>query len=128
MTGGQTYGRHFYIPTVLTEVSSEMRLAKEEIFGPVAALFRFHTEDQAIAMANDTEYGLAAYVYARDLARVWRVLESLEYGMVAINEGLISSEAAPFGGVKYSGFGREGSKYGIDEFITMKYVCLGGLR
>ena len=128
VTGGDTHGRHFYTPTVLTEVTSEMRLAKEEIFGPVAALFRFHTEDQAIAMANDTEYGLAAYVYARDLARVWRVLETLEYGIVAINEGLISSEAAPFGGVKYSGFGREGSKYGIDEFITMKYVCLGGLR
>ena len=105
-----------------------MRVAREEIFGPVAPLFRFHTEEEAVRMANDTEFGLAAYFYARDIARVWRVAEGLEYGIVGINEGLISTEVAPFGGVKASGIGREGSKYGIDDFVEIKYLCMGGIR
>lgn len=118
MTGGKRHalGRSFYEPTVLTEVTPQMRIAREEIFGPVATLFRFNTEKDAIALANDTEYGLAAYFYARDLGRVWRVAEGLEYGIVGINEGIISTEVAPFGGMKESGIGREGSKYGIEDF------------
>jgi succinate-semialdehyde dehydrogenase/glutarate-semialdehyde dehydrogenase len=104
-----------------------MRVATEETFGPVAPLFKFDTEAEAIAMANDTEFGLASYFYSRDIGRIWRVAEALEYGMVGINEGLISNEVAPFGGVKYSGIGREGSHYGIEEFLEMKYLCMGGL-
>jgi len=118
----------FYEPTILTGVTAQMRVAREEIFGPVAPLFRFHTEAEAIALANATEFGLAAYFYARDIARVWRVAEGLEYGIVGINEGIISTEVAPFGGVKESGIGREGSKYGIEDYVEMKYLCLGGIR
>ena len=104
-----------------------MRVAREETFGPLAPLFRFETDDEAIAMANDTEFGLAAYFYARDIGRIWRVAEALEYGMVGINTGLISNEVAPFGGVKQSGLGREGSRYGIDDYLEIKYLCMGGI-
>ena len=104
-----------------------MAIAREETFGPVAPLFRFKTEAEAIALANDTEFGLAAYFYARDIGRIWRVAEALEYGMVGINTGIISTEVAPFGGVKQSGIGREGSKYGIEEFLEIKYLCMGGI-
>ncbi|MEC9165691.1 MAG: aldehyde dehydrogenase family protein, partial [Pseudomonadota bacterium] len=121
-------GGLFYQPTILTEATPKMRIFKEETFGPVAPLFRFQDEEDVIAMANDTEYGLAAYFYARDLGRVWRVAEALEYGMVAVNEGILSTEVAPFGGMKESGIGREGSKYGLDEFVELKYVLMGGLN
>ena len=104
-----------------------MAIANEEIFGPVATLFRFARDEDAIRIANDTEFGLAAYFYARDLGRVWRVAEALEYGIVGINEGLISTEVAPFGGMKESGIGREGSKYGIEDFLEIKYLAMGGL-
>lgn len=129
-TGGRRHalGGTFYEPTVLTGVTPAMMLAREETFGPVAPLFRFETEAQAIAMANDTEFGLAAYLYTRDLARSWRVSEALEYGIVGLNTGLISTEVAPFGGVKESGTGREGSKYGILEYTELKYVCVGGVQ
>ena len=129
-TGGQpsALGEHYYEPTVLRDVTTEMRVFREEIFGPVAPLLRFATEDEAVAMANDTEFGLAAYFYSQNLGRIWRVGEALEYGIVGINEGLISNEMAPFGGIKESGNGREGSKYGIDDYIEIKYLCLGGLR
>jgi succinate-semialdehyde dehydrogenase/glutarate-semialdehyde dehydrogenase len=120
-------GGRFYEPTVIVDATPDMMIAREETFGPVAALFRFKTEAEAIAMANDTEFGLAAYFYGRDVARVWRVAEGLESGMVGINTGLISTEVAPFGGVKESGVGREGSKYGIEEFLEVKYLCFGGL-
>jgi len=120
-------GGNFFQPTVLVNASREMALAREETFGPVAPLFRFNTEAEAIELANDTEFGLASYVYTRDLARSWRVSEALEYGMVGLNTGLISTEVAPFGGVKESGVGREGSKYGIEDFLTIKYVCIGGI-
>jgi len=128
--GGKRHalGGTFFEPTIVTGLTPAMRIAREEIFGPVAPLFRFHTEDEAIRMANDTEFGLAAYFYARDIARVWRVAEGLEYGIVGINEGIISTEVAPFGGVKESGIGREGSKYGIDDFVEIKYLCMGGIR
>jgi succinate-semialdehyde dehydrogenase / glutarate-semialdehyde dehydrogenase len=128
-TGGQPHalGGTFYAPTVLTNVRPDMAIAHEEIFGPVAALFRFKTEADVIALANATESGLAAYFYARDMGRVWRVSEALEYGIVGVNEGLISTEVAPFGGVKESGLGREGSKYGIDDYLETKYVLYGGL-
>jgi len=112
---------------VLTNVTSAMAVAHEETFGPVAPLFRFRDEADVIGLANDTQFGLASYFYANDLARVWRVVEALEYGMVGVNTGLISTAEAPFGGVKMSGLGREGSKYGIEEFTEMKYVCLGGI-
>ncbi len=127
--GGKTHalGGNFFEPTVLTDVTPGMKVAREETFGPVSPLFRFHTEDEAIAMANDTEFGLAAYVYTRDSARTWRVSRALEYGIVGVNEGIISTEVAPFGGVKESGLGREGSKYGIDDYLEIKYVCMGGL-
>jgi succinate-semialdehyde dehydrogenase/glutarate-semialdehyde dehydrogenase len=108
--------------------TTQMAVAREETFGPVAPLFRFKTEVEAIALANDTEFGLAAYFYGRDLARVWRVAEALEYGIVGINTGIISTEVAPFGGVKESGLGREGSKYGIEEFLEIKYLCIGGVK
>lgn len=115
------------MPTVLADVTPGMLIAREETFGPVAPLFRFTTEEDAVRMANDTEYGLAAYFYARDVGRVFRVGEALDYGMVGINTGLISTEVAPFGGVKQSGVGREGSRHGIDEYLEMKYLCLGGV-
>jgi succinate-semialdehyde dehydrogenase/glutarate-semialdehyde dehydrogenase len=129
LLGGRRHalGGRFFEPTVLTEVTPQMAVAREETFGPVAPLFRFNTEAEAIALANDTEFGLAAYFYGRDLARVWRVAEALEYGIVGINTGLISTEVAPFGGVKESGLGREGSKYGMDEFVEIKYMCFGGI-
>ena len=120
-------GACFVEPTVLTNVSEDMRVFREEIFGPVAPLFRFKTEEEAIAMANDTEVGLACYFYTRDIGRIWRVAEGLEYGIVGINEGLISNEMAPFGGVKESGQGREGSKYGLDDYLEIKYMCMGGI-
>ena len=127
--GGHRHARggRFFEPTVLVDVTSSMMVAREETFGPVAPLFRFKTEDEAIKMANDTEFGLAAYFYGRDIGRVWRVAEALESGMVGINTGLISTEVAPFGGVKESGLGREGSKYGIEEYLEIKYLCLGGI-
>ncbi len=127
--GGKPHalGGTFYEPTILTGVTDGMRVFREEIFGPVAPLYRFATEAEAIAMANNTEYGLAAYFYARDVGRVWRVSEGLEYGIVGVNEGIISTEVAPFGGVKESGLGREGSKYGMDDFLEIKYLCLGGV-
>ncbi len=127
--GGRRHalGGLFFEPTVLTGVTSEMKVAREETFGPVAPLFRFETEAEAIAMANDTEFGLAAYFYSRDIGRVFRVAEALESGMVCANSGLLSNEVAPFGGVKQSGLGREGSKYGIDEYMEIKYLCLAGL-
>jgi succinate-semialdehyde dehydrogenase/glutarate-semialdehyde dehydrogenase len=129
VAGGKRHakGGRFFEPTVLTDVTASMLVAKEETFGPVAPLFRFTTEDEAIAQANDTEFGLAAYFYGRDVARVFRVAEALESGMVGINTGLISTEVAPFGGVKESGLGREGSKYGIEEYLEIKYLCLGGI-
>ena len=120
-------GSCFIEPTVLTDVSDDMRVFREEIFGPVAPIFRFKTEEEAIAMANDTEFGLACYFYSRDVGRVWRVAEALEYGIVGINEGIVSNEMAPFGGVKESGQGREGSKYGLDDYLEIKYMCVGGV-
>ena len=124
--GGKRHpaGALFYEPTVLVGADATMKLAREETFGPVAPLFAFDTVDDVVAMANDTEFGLASYFYARDLSRVWKVAEALEYGMVGVNTGLISTAEAPFGGVKASGIGREGSKYGIDDYLTLKYVCL----
>ena len=127
--GGKRHalGGTFFEPTILTQVTNKMLVAREETFGPVAPLFKFETEAQAIAMANDTEFGLAAYLYTRDLARSWRVSEAIEYGIVGLNTGIISTEVAPFGGVKESGIGREGSKYGILDYTEMKYVCVGGV-
>jgi succinate-semialdehyde dehydrogenase/glutarate-semialdehyde dehydrogenase len=127
--GGKRHalGGNFYEPTVLLDVTPGMRVAREETFGPVAPLFRFDTEEEAVRMANDTDAGLAAYFFTRDLARSWRVQEALEYGLVGVNSGLISTEVAPFGGVKESGLGREGSRHGIEEYTEIKYVCVGGL-
>lgn len=127
--GGKRHelGGTFFQPTILTDVTCEMAVAREETFGPVAPLFRFKTDEDAIRMANDTEYGLAAYFYSRDVGRVWRVAEALEYGIVGINTGLISTAVAPFGGMKESGIGREGSRYGIDDFLEIKYLCIGGI-
>ncbi len=129
VTGGAAHdlGGNFYQPTILANVTPDMTIAREEIFGPVAPLYAFDSEEEAIRMANDTPYGLAAYFYARDMGRIWRVSEALEYGIVGINEGIISTEVAPFGGVKESGIGREGSKYGIDDYVEIKYLCMGGL-
>ncbi|MFM0397915.1 NAD-dependent succinate-semialdehyde dehydrogenase [Paraburkholderia aspalathi] len=129
LTGGKPHalGGTFYEPTVLIDASKSMLVAAEETFGPVAACFRFKTEDEAIAAANDTPFGLSAYFYTRDLARAWRVADALESGMVGINEGILSTEVAPFGGVKQSGLGREGSKYGLDEYTELKYMMMGGL-
>jgi len=129
LVGGKRHalGGRFFEPTVLTGVTPAMAIAREETFGPVAPLFHFNSEADAIALANDTEFGLAAYFYGRDIGRIWRVAEALEYGIVGINTGLISTEVAPFGGVKESGIGREGSKYGIEEFLEIKYLCMGGL-
>lgn len=130
ISGGQRHvlGGTFFQPTVLTEVTSSMRIAQEETFGPIAPLFRFSSEEEAITLANDTPFGLSAYFYTRDLGRAWRVAEALEYGMVGVNEGVISTEVAPFGGMKESGLGREGAHYGIEEFLEIKYVCMGGLQ
>jgi len=127
--GGRRHalGGSFFEPTILTGVTAEMLVAREETFGPLAPIFRFSSDAEAIRMANDTEFGLASYFYSRDINRVWRVAEALEYGMVGINTGLISTEVAPFGGMKESGIGREGSKYGIEEFIEVKYLCMGGV-
>ncbi|KAG0590038.1 hypothetical protein M758_1G064200 [Ceratodon purpureus] len=130
LLGGKRHslGRTFYEPTVLGNATDQMLIFKEEVFGPVAPLVRFTTDEEAIKMANDSEFGLAAYAFTENIARGWRVAESLEYGMVGINEGLISTEVAPFGGTKQSGLGREGSKYGIDEYLEVKYVCLGNMK
>jgi succinate-semialdehyde dehydrogenase/glutarate-semialdehyde dehydrogenase len=127
--GGQRdqAGDAFYQPTILTDVTNDMPIAQNEIFGPVSPIIAFNDEEEVIKMANDSEYGLAAYFYTRDIGRVWRVAEQLEYGMVGINEGIISNAAAPFGGIKQSGFGREGSKYGLDDYMEIKYLCMGGL-
>ena len=129
VTGGKRHslGGTFFEPTVLVRVTPEMKVAREETFGPVAPLFPFQTEGEAIQMANDTEYGLASYFYTTDMARAWRVAEALEYGMVAVNTGMMSNEVAPFGGMKQSGLGREGSKYGTDEYLEIKYLCMGGI-
>jgi succinate-semialdehyde dehydrogenase/glutarate-semialdehyde dehydrogenase len=128
--GGKRRGEQgfFFEPTILLDVTPEMLISREETFGPVAPLFVFDTDDEAIALANDTPYGLASYFFSTDVRRVWKVAEGLEYGMVGINTGIMSTESAPFGGVKESGFGREGSKYGIEEYLEMKYLCLGGLQ
>jgi len=129
LLGGKRHalGHSFFEPTVLTDVTSSMLVAHEETFGPLAPLFRFKTEDDVIAMANDTEFGLASYFYARDIGRVWRVAEAIESGMVGVNTGIISTEIAPFGGVKQSGLGREGSTYGMDDYLVVKYICMGGM-
>jgi len=129
LVGGKRHARGgtFFEPTVLADVTTQMKVAREETFGPVSPLFRFRREEDAIGMANDTEFGLAAYFYGRDIARVWRVAEALDYGIIGINEGIISTEVAPFGGVKESGIGREGSKYGIEDYLEIKYLCLGGM-
>ena len=129
LSGGtrSNLGGTFYNPTVLTDVTSSMKVAKEETFGPIAPLFKFDSVENVIEAANDTEFGLAAYFYAKDLSKVWKVAEALEYGIVGINTGLISTEVAPFGGIKQSGLGREGSKYGIDDFLEIKYICMSGI-
>jgi succinate-semialdehyde dehydrogenase/glutarate-semialdehyde dehydrogenase len=129
ITGGKRHARggNFYEPTVLADVSYDALIFREETFGPVAPLFRFRTEDEAVRLANDTPFGLASYFYARDVGRIFRVAEALEYGIVGINEGLISTPEVPFGGVKQSGIGREGSRHGIDEYLEIKYMALGGV-
>ncbi|MEW9899285.1 NADP-dependent succinate-semialdehyde dehydrogenase [Chitinivorax sp. PXF-14] len=129
VAGGKrhTLGGSFFEPTLIADVTPAMRVAKEETFGPLAPVFRFNTEQEAIQMANDTEFGLASYFYSRDIGRIFRVAEALEYGMVGVNSGLISTEVAPFGGVKESGLGREGSKYGIEDYVEVKYVCIDGI-
>ncbi|NVK24182.1 MAG: NAD-dependent succinate-semialdehyde dehydrogenase [Gammaproteobacteria bacterium] len=126
--GGTAPVDNFYKPTILSNVTNEMAIAQNEIFGPVSALIGFQTEQEVIELANATEFGLAAYFYSRDIGRVWRVSEALEYGMVGINEGIISNPAAPFGGIKQSGFGREGSKYGLEDYLNIKYLCMGALN
>lgn len=130
LAGGSRHslGGTFFQPTVLGNVSQGMDIAEEETFGPVAPLFRFKTEAEVVQMANDTEFGLASYLYSRDIRRIWRVSEGLEYGMVGINTGILSTAVAPFGGIKQSGIGREGSKYGIDEYLEIKYLCMGGIN
>jgi len=129
VVGGKRHalGGSFFEPTVLADVTTRMAVAREETFGPVAPLFRFKTDAEAVAMANDTEFGLAAYFFSRDITRIWKTSEGLEYGIVGINTGIISTEVAPFGGMKESGIGREGSKYGIDDFLEVKYLCIGGI-
>jgi succinate-semialdehyde dehydrogenase/glutarate-semialdehyde dehydrogenase len=129
LVGGVRHPRGglFYSPTVLADVTQAMKVASEETFGPVAPLFRFRTEEEAVAMANATEFGLAAYFYARDVGRIFRVAEALESGMVCVNSGMLSTEVAPFGGVKQSGLGREGARQGLDEYLELKYLCLAGL-
>ena len=129
LSGGKRHalGGSFFEPTILGDVNTQMLVAREETFGPVAPLFRFSTEAQAVEMANDTEFGLAAYFYSRDIGRIWRVAEQVEYGMVGINTGMISTEIVPFGGVKESGLGREGGSYGIEDYLEVKYLCMGGI-
>ncbi len=129
IAGGKRVGEsgYFFEPTILLDVTPAMKIAHEETFGPVAPIFKFTNDDEAVALANDSEYGLASYFYSRDMARCWRVTEALEYGMVGVNTGVLSSESAPFGGMKESGIGREGSMYGIDEYLEIKYMCVGGL-
>ena len=129
LTGGKRHekGGQFFQPTVLADVTTDMKVTHEETFGPVAPLYRFKTEQELLELANDTEFGLAAYFYSRDIGRIWRVAEGLESGIVGINVGIISTEVAPFGGVKESGIGREGSKYGMEEFLEVKYLCLGDI-
>jgi succinate-semialdehyde dehydrogenase/glutarate-semialdehyde dehydrogenase len=129
ITGGRRHelGHSFFEPTILVDVPPSARVMHEETFGPLAPLIRFKTEEEAISLANDTEFGLAAYFYSRDVGRIFRVAEAIESGIVGINEGLISTEVAPFGGVKASGLGREGSKYGIEDYLEIKYLCLGGI-
>jgi succinate-semialdehyde dehydrogenase/glutarate-semialdehyde dehydrogenase len=130
LTGGKRHdkGGQYFQPTVLVDVKTDMKVTHEETFGPVAPLYRFKTEEELISLANDTEYGLAAYFYSRDVGRVWRIAEAIESGIVGINVGIISTEVAPFGGVKESGIGREGSKYGMEEFLEVKYLCLGDIH
>lgn len=130
LTGGARHplGRTFFQPTLLGDVTANMQVAREETFGPLAPLFKFRDEEEVVNMANNTEFGLASYFYSKDLARIWRVAEALEYGMVGVNTGLISTEVAPFGGIKQSGLGREGSSHGIEEYLEMKYLCLGGME
>ena len=130
VAGGKPHenGGTMFEPTVISNVDTSMKMASEETFGPLAPVFKFKTEDEAIKLSNDTEFGLASYFYTQDINRIWRVSEALEYGMVGINEGVISNEVAPFGGVKESGLGREGSHYGIDDFMELKYICMGGLN
>jgi succinate-semialdehyde dehydrogenase/glutarate-semialdehyde dehydrogenase len=128
VTGGERKGQRFYVPTVLSGVTSDMLCAKEETFGPVAPVFRFETEAEAIALANATEFGLASYFYSRDIGRIFRVGEALEYGMVGVNTGLISTAEVPFGGVKHSGLGREGAHQGMDDYVELKYLCLGDIQ
>jgi len=129
LAGGKRHslGHSFFEPTVIADMTNDMRVATEEIFGPLAPLFRFKTDDEAVALANNTEFGLASYFYSRDIGRIWRVAEGLETGMVGVNTGLISNEVAPFGGVKQSGLGREGSTYGMDDYLVIKYICMGGI-
>ena len=129
LTGGKRHekGGQFFQPTVLTGVTPSMKITREETFGPVAPLYRFKAEDELIRLANDTEFGLAAYFYSRDIGRVWRVAEAIEAGIIGINVGIISTEVAPFGGMKESGIGREGSKYGIEEYLEIKYLLIGGV-
>jgi len=129
VTGGKRHakGGTFFEPTVLADVKSNAKVAREETFGPLAPLFRFKTDDELIRLANDTEYGLASYFYSRDIGRIWRVAEALEYGIVGVNVGLVSNEMSPFGGLKESGIGRESSKYGIEEYLEVKYICMGGI-
>ena len=129
LTGGKPHalGGTFFEPTVLTGALPSMKIFREETFGPVAPLFRFKTENEVVELANRTEFGLEAYFYSRDVGRIFRVAEALDYGMVGANSGLITTEVAPFGGVKQSGLGREGSKYGIEKFIEVKYICVGGV-
>ena len=129
VTGGKraAQGGSFFEPTVLTDVTTDMVITKEETFGPVAPLIKFKTDAEVVELANRTEFGLASYFYSRDIGRIWRVAEQLEYGMVGVNTGLITTEVAPFGGVKQSGIGREGSKYGVEEYVEVKYVCFGGV-
>jgi succinate-semialdehyde dehydrogenase/glutarate-semialdehyde dehydrogenase len=126
--GSEEAGQNFFEPTVLVDVDDSMEVYNEEIFGPIAPLFKFKTEEEAIRIGNDTPFGLSAYFYSRDIGRIWRVSEGLDYGIVGINEGIISTEVAPFGGVKESGIGREGSKYGIDDYLEIKYLCMGGVN
>jgi succinate-semialdehyde dehydrogenase / glutarate-semialdehyde dehydrogenase len=127
--GGEAHerGGQFFSPTVLTGITDTMAMSYEETFGPVAGISSFSSEEEAVRKANDTPYGLSSYFYSRDMARIWRVSEALEYGILGINTGVISTEVAPFGGVKESGIGREGSKYGIDDWLEIKYLCMGGL-
>ncbi|EKO3989084.1 aldehyde dehydrogenase family protein, partial [Vibrio fluvialis] len=128
LTGKASLDGLFIQPCILTNVRHDMDIVQEEIFGPVAPVIRFHSDAELIEMANDTIYGLAAYFYSQNIARIWQVAEALEYGMVGINDGMISTEVAPFGGVKQSGIGREGAKQGIDEYLDIKYLCFGGLK